>query len=267
MTMLTCPQHYLHLHHSPPRNPNFSSISLNHRKTITCAAHSSAPNNPRINQVSQDAEIATRNDYQPEHHRWRRDFRRHNEKSLNFLKEGLSENPSLKQWSEVAVGDGDDNDDKLKLLEMSLITKRTPQFPGSLYSQSSSDADVSSSLPPLSRVIDFEADGGVDNEMILKAIEIRRKVTRQIFLSQMRKGKFAITYSENTLSVIPEFIDYVMIEAARMKNSPEFAESSFNVRATVVIEESGVVPLIRYCLFYCLCYSYFVVCTDDYLVS
>lgn len=66
----------------------------------------------------------------------------------------------------------------------------------------------------------------------------------------MRKGKFAITYSENTLSVIPEFIDYVMTEGARMKNLPEFTESTFNVRATAVIEESIVVPLIRYCLLF-----------------
>ncbi|CAM8920623.1 unnamed protein product [Rhodiola kirilowii] len=261
--MLTCPHHHLHPQFSslrPYRNPNFSTtttVSRRRRFLSSVPSSSSSPINPRVNEVLHDAEIVTTsapNEHRSNLHKqhWRKDFRRHNENSTMFLQETLSGNPSSTQWREAAAVVAED--DKLKLLEISLITKRTPQFPGSLYSQSSSDADVSSSLPPLKRVIDVDVEegrGGVDNEMLLKAIEIRRKVTREIFLSQMRKGKFAITYSENTVSVSPEFIDYVMIEAAKMKEIPEFAESTFNIRAMTVIEESGVVPLIRF-IFYVL---------------
>jgi mTERF domain-containing protein len=42
------------------------------------------------------------------------------------------------------------------------------------------------------------------------------------------------------------FIDYVMIEAANLKRLPEYSNSTFNLRAKTVIEDSQVVPLIRY---------------------
>ncbi|KAL0356709.1 UNVERIFIED_CONTAM: Transcription termination factor MT, chloroplastic [Sesamum calycinum] len=86
----------------------------------------------------------------------------------------------------------------------------------------------------------------VDDEMLVKALEIRRKVTAEIFKEAMRKGKFGITYCENLVSRIPEFIDYVMIKAVSMKKLPEFSRSSYNVRARVFIDESEVVSLIRW---------------------
>lgn len=85
-----------------------------------------------------------------------------------------------------------------------------------------------------------------DDEMLVKALEIRRKVTAEIFKEAMRKGKFGITYYENLVSQLPEFIDYVMIKAVSMKKLPEFSQSSYNVRARVFIDECEVVPLIRY---------------------
>uniref|UniRef100_A0A7N0T3Q6 Transcription termination factor MTERF2, chloroplastic n=1 Tax=Kalanchoe fedtschenkoi TaxID=63787 RepID=A0A7N0T3Q6_KALFE len=257
--MLTYPHHH-HLRLNSPllrRNPNFTTAIT--RRSLGCFIHSSAPIKVQLRKNDEIATTSapneTQSDLQTHHYhrqtqRRRHDFRRHNERSTQFLDDSLSGNPHSTQLRDFAAAAAED--DKLKLLEMSLITKRTPQFPGSLYSQSSSDADVSSSLPPLKRVIvaeEVEEGGGgvgIDNEMILKAIEIRRKVTREIFLAQMGKGKFGITYSENTVSVIPEFIDYVMIEAAKMKEVPDFADSSFNLRAMTVIEESGVVPLIRW---------------------
>lgn len=80
----------------------------------------------------------------------------------------------------------------------------------------------------------------------MKALEIRRKVTAEIFKRAMRKGKFGITYSTNVTERLTDFIDYVMIKAAALKKLPAFAESTFNVRAKTVIEDSHVVPLIRY---------------------
>lgn len=80
----------------------------------------------------------------------------------------------------------------------------------------------------------------------MRAVEIRREVTLEIFKEAMRKGKFGITYSTNLASrLFPQFIDYVMIRAASMKELDEFADASFNVRAKTCLEEMNVVPLIR----------------------
>ncbi|KAL0384088.1 UNVERIFIED_CONTAM: Transcription termination factor MT, chloroplastic [Sesamum radiatum] len=134
--------------------------------------------------------------------------------------------------------------DREKLLEISLGSKRTPQFPGSIYIDSSSPL-VQSVFTGENSNLDQDEDE-VDDEMLVKALEIRRKVTAEIFKEAMRKGKFGITYCENLVSIIPEFIDYVMIKAVAMKNLPEFSRSSYNVRARVFIDESEVVPLIRW---------------------
>lgn len=125
---------------------------------------------------------------------------------------------------------------------MSLVTKRTPQFPGSIYIQPSQSE---TSKPPLAKLFNGESDED-DDEMIMRALEIRRNVTVEIFKEAMRKGKFGITYSNNLVSRLPDFIDYVMIEAASMKQLPEFSHSTFNTRAKTVIHDSNVVPLIRW---------------------
>lgn len=82
--------------------------------------------------------------------------------------------------------------------------------------------------------------------MIMRALEIRRKVTKEMFKEAMRtKGKFGITYATNLTETLTDFIDYVMVEAAAMKRSPEFSNSTFNFRAKTVIENSQAVPCIR----------------------
>ncbi|KAF3623072.1 transcription termination factor MTERF2, chloroplastic [Capsicum chacoense] len=131
-------------------------------------------------------------------------------------------------------------EDKEKVLEMSLIRKRTPQFPGSIYVQS----DVNVSLP--SQFDSKKGSGFDDDEMLIKALEIRRKATVEIFKEAMRKGRFSITYSTNLVSELADFIDYVMIQAASMKQMPEFSGSSFNVRVRAFIDDSGVVPIVRW---------------------
>ncbi|GAU45384.1 hypothetical protein TSUD_90040 [Trifolium subterraneum] len=57
--------------------------------------------------------------------------------------------------------------------------------------------------------------------MIMQALEIRRKVTQEVFKDAMRK-------------------------AANLKRLPEYSNSTFNLRAKTVIEDSQVVPLIRW---------------------
>lgn len=83
--------------------------------------------------------------------------------------------------------------------------------------------------------------------MILRALEVRRKATTEIFKETIRKkGKFGITYTTNLASRVPGFIDYVMIEAAALKRLPEFEDLSFDARVKAVLEDSKVVPLIRF---------------------
>ncbi|KAL1554270.1 Transcription termination factor mterf2, chloroplastic [Salvia divinorum] len=134
--------------------------------------------------------------------------------------------------------------DKDKLLEISLQSKRTPQFPGSIYTNPSSQL-VNSIFRKEGNGPDSNADE-VDDEMLVRALQIRRKVTAQAFKEAMKKGKFGITYCENLVSTIPEFIDYVMIKAVSMKELPEFSRSSYNIRAEFFIRECRVVPLIRW---------------------
>ncbi|KAL6213593.1 hypothetical protein ACLB2K_013040 [Fragaria x ananassa] len=120
-----------------------------------------------------------------------------------------------------------------KAFELSLLPKRTPQFPGSISGDSSPS--------PLLREDDDE------HRMIMRALEIRRKVTKEMFKEAMRtKGKFGITYATNLTETLADFIDYVMVEAAAMKRSPEFSNSTFNFRAKTVIENSEAVPCIRW---------------------
>ncbi|XP_062093254.1 transcription termination factor MTERF2, chloroplastic isoform X2 [Humulus lupulus] len=174
--------------------------------------------------------------------------RNHNSKSMALLLHHLSNqsqssNPKREDLEHPRLS----AEERVRLLELSLVQNRTPQFPGSVYVQSPSDADVSSSLPPLQTLFrdgDFDEDN--DQEMIMRAVEIRRKVTAEIFLEAMRRGKFGITYSSNLVSKLDDFIDYVMVEAASLKRLPEFSNSNFNVRAKTVIHDSNVVPLIRW---------------------
>ncbi|GAV82146.1 mTERF domain-containing protein [Cephalotus follicularis] len=170
-------------------------------------------------------------------------LRIHNSKSTSLLLHHFNNtnNPQTQQQQQTLLS----NEEKSKLLLLALATKRTPQFP--IYTQSLTDTCgiASSSLPPLQTLF-HNGGNGVDEDMILRALEIRRKLTAEIFKEAMRKGKFGITYSTNLVNKLSDFTDFVMIKAAALKRLPEFQNSSFNVRAKAVIEGSGVVPLIRW---------------------
>lgn len=183
-------------------------------------------------------------------------LRKHNSKSTTFLLHHLShkDDPFSQQQQLIPkpsdLQDSMPHQEKVKLLELSLVRKRTPQFPGSIYVQSPTDPDVGSSLPPLSTLFQSTSHGGDDHddddEMIMRALEIRRKVTEEVFKEAMIKGKFGITYTTNLVNRLQGFIDCVMIEAANLKKLPEYSNSTFNLRAKIVIEDSQVVPLIRW---------------------
>ncbi|GAB4837909.1 Transcription termination factor mterf2, chloroplastic [Ancistrocladus abbreviatus] len=181
-------------------------------------------------------------------------LRTHNSKSTSILLHHLSgssphqQQQKQKQREEEAEDQCPPNDaglseeERIRLLEMSLVRKRNPQFPGSIYARPPHSSEPS--LPPLATLF---RDNDGDDETLMRAIEIRRKVTLEVFIERMRKrGQFGITYSTNLASKLPEFIDFVMIEAAAMKKLPEFSKMSFNVRARTFIDESNVVPLVRW---------------------
>ncbi|CAN1320331.1 Transcription termination factor MTERF2, chloroplastic [Linum perenne] len=169
--------------------------------------------------------------------------RTHNAKTTSLLSRHLlRESPVPQHWDEFQSHDEVfPLEEHVKRHELSLIaTRRAPTFPGSI---SSYRPDVSTS--PLQALFP-RCDENEDEDIIIKAVEIRRKVTAEIFLQAMNKGKFGLTYSGNLAAKLGDFLDFVMIQAAHMKRSPDFENSSFNLRAKIVIQDLGVVPLIRW---------------------
>lgn len=81
--------------------------------------------------------------------------------------------------------------------------------------------------------------------MLKRALEVRRRVAAETLKDAMRAGKLSITYSANLVSKMSDFVDRIVIEAAAMKEVPEFSHLSFNSRAKSYIQHSGVVPLIK----------------------
>ncbi|KAK9667392.1 hypothetical protein RND81_14G253000 [Saponaria officinalis] len=160
-------------------------------------------------------------------------LRTHNSKSSYLLL-----NQKWRQNDDVLLSEGE----KDAILQLSLVRKRPPQFPGSIYTRPPHGNDLST--PPLNTLLKEDED---DGDILMRAVEIRRKVALEIFIEVMvRKGKFGITYATKLGNKISGFIDLVMIEAALMKKDVEFSRFSFNARARRFIEDSNVVPLIRW---------------------
>ncbi|CAN1320330.1 Transcription termination factor MTERF2, chloroplastic [Linum perenne] len=139
--------------------------------------------------------------------------RTHNAKTTSLLSRHLlRESPVPQHWDEFQSHDEVfPLEEHVKRHELSLIaTRRAPTFPGSI---SSYRPDVSTS--PLQALFP-RCDENEDEDIIIKAVEIRRKVTAEIFLQAMNKGKFGLTYSGNLAAKLGDFLDFVMIQAAHM---------------------------------------------------
>ncbi|KAJ6345992.1 hypothetical protein OIU78_008613 [Salix suchowensis] len=231
--MLSCPHHHhpLHFHHH--RNRNSTTIlqlsSSDHH-------HDRTPQNPATTTT------ITTND--------KPILRTHNSKSISVFTH-LLKSPNQTQNKIETAQDVITPEERVKLQELTLATKkRIPRFPGSVFPTKAESLD--SPLQTLFRnrredEYNSENDDDFDEEMVVKAIEIRRKVTAEIFKQAMRKkGKFGITYSTNLVNRLDDFVDFIMIKAAAMKRIDEFKFLSFNDRARRVIEELNVVPHIRW---------------------
>ncbi|XP_039040821.1 transcription termination factor MTERF2, chloroplastic-like isoform X1 [Hibiscus syriacus] len=224
----------LHLHsHRYPHSTTVSSSlhrNLNHPNTQAPEPVLRIHNSKTTSLLRQPATTNNKSENTP--HRNENEHRQHRDSSQT-----TGDNPQTPQLTLPPQ-------EKQNILEMSLVTKRPPQFPGSIYSNS---------LPSLQSVLQTqndtqrpENDEEDEEVMIRRALEIRRKVTAEVFKGATKKGKFGITYSTNMVNRLSEFIDNVMIEAAALKRLPEFKDSTFNLRAKVVIDDSNVVPLIRW---------------------
>ncbi|KAI3853481.1 hypothetical protein MKW92_026706 [Papaver armeniacum] len=227
------------------KNPNFSpsllipATTIRHSNSLSITSSSIHHNQTAMNKIEEEDDDENNTKLNPlEIHR------KHNSKSTSFLLKRLSpQHPEEDADDDEEEEEGMSEDEKVKLLELSLVRRKTPQFPGSIYLPQS--PPPTASTPPLYRLfrnVDIEED----DEMLMKALEIRRKVTSEILKEALRNGKFSITYSTNLVSYLPDYIDYVMIEAASMKSLPEFSHSTFNSRAKTFIQNSNVVPLIRW---------------------
>ncbi|KAK1293413.1 hypothetical protein QJS10_CPB17g02172 [Acorus calamus] len=145
-------------------------------------------------------------------------FRTHNAKSTALLRR--LPQPELR-------------DDEMMLMEAELSKfgrRRNHRFPGSI---SVSDDQ-------------FDRIDDVDDRKVERAIEIRRAVAAEVLKQALRASKLSITYSENLVSRLPEFVDRVIVEAAFMKREPEFSHSTFNARVKACIQRSNVVPLVKW---------------------
>uniref|UniRef100_A0A0E0AK21 Uncharacterized protein n=1 Tax=Oryza glumipatula TaxID=40148 RepID=A0A0E0AK21_9ORYZ len=125
--------------------------------------------------------------------------------------------------------------------EASLAPRRTYRFPGSVPSSSPTLPDT--------------ADGGLaaaaavaDDAVLRRALEVRRAVAGEVLVAALRGGKVGgMTYIRNLTSRMAPFVDRVVVEAAAMRRDrPELAHQSFNARARVYIEESGLVALVKW---------------------
>jgi mTERF domain-containing protein len=233
--MLSCPHHHHPLHFYHHRNRNSTTILQ-----LSSSHHHHHPDQTPQNHVT--TTTITTND--------KPILRTHNSKSTSLLIHHLK-SPNQTQNKIETSQDVITPEERVKLQELTLVTKkRIPRFPGSVFQTKAESLD--SPLQTLFRnqsddEYNSENDDDFDEEMVVKAIEIRRKVTAEIFKQAMRKkGKFGITYSTNLVNRLDDFVDFVMIKAAAMKRMDEFEFLSFNDRARRVIEELNVVPLIRY---------------------
>ncbi|CAI0377408.1 unnamed protein product [Linum tenue] len=207
--MLSCPHYHssFHLHRNPPA-----------AVTVTTAAFSISASLPRRHnaQFSNDSSPAATNTNSPPPPPQPKDsiLRTQNAKTASLLSRHLHHDssppaaPQLPEFQQQVFPP----EEQVKRQELSLVaTRRAPRFPGSI----SFDSPTSSAASPLQTLFVKDA-GSADDETIIKAVEIRRKVTAEIFQQAMKRGKFGLTYASNLAAKLGDFLDFVMIEAAAM---------------------------------------------------
>ncbi|KAG2639810.1 transcription termination factor MTERF2, chloroplastic-like [Panicum virgatum] len=116
----------------------------------------------------------------------------------------------------------------------SLAPRREHRFPGSVSAPTTS-----------------AAAGGLteaEDAVLRRALEVRRAVAAEALVAALSGGKVGgLTYINNLTARMGPFVDRVVVEAAAMRRDrPDLAHMSFNARAKVYIQESGLVDLVKW---------------------
>lgn len=133
---------------------------------------------------------------------------------------------------------------------------------GNIESSQNFAADISSSVPSLTKnvhefgsahevlqsLVTAQKPAGLsEKELVLrKRLKERRVTVQQLLIEAMTASKMGPTYSKNVAKNMPEFIDHVMIQAAALRKQREYTNASFNFRARVYIDQSGVAKVIKW---------------------
>ncbi|KAM3366472.1 hypothetical protein ACQJBY_015715 [Aegilops geniculata] len=119
--------------------------------------------------------------------------------------------------------------------EASLAPRRTHRFPGSV-------------APPRIQDSREDLDVPADDDVLRRALEVRRAVATEALVAALSGGKAGgLTYVNNLTSRMGAFVDRIVVGAAAMRRDrPELAHQSFNARARAYIQESGVVELVKW---------------------
>lgn len=163
-------------------------------------------------------------------------LRKQNAKSLSLLHSSSS--PKTFETSTEDDALFDDEEARLTLVLDNDDVTRTPRFPGSVNRARASRVEQLLS----------QGKGRSDREeqTLRHALSIRRLRTKEVLKESMKASALSDRYSENLVSHMDGFVDYIIIKAASAKGRSEFTASTFTARAKNCIKESGVVELVKW---------------------
>jgi mTERF domain-containing protein len=163
-------------------------------------------------------------------------FRKQNAKSLALL--NSSSSPKTFETPQEDDALFDDEEVGLALVLDKDDVTRAPRFPGSVSGARGSR--VEQLLSQGKGRSDWE------EQMLRQALSIRRQRTKDVLKEAMKASELSDRYSENLVSHMDGFVDYIIIRAASAKSRSEFATWTFTARAKFCIRQSGVVELVKW---------------------
>ncbi|XP_057842577.1 transcription termination factor MTERF2, chloroplastic isoform X1 [Cryptomeria japonica] len=151
-------------------------------------------------------------------------LRKQNARPLSLL---YSETLQEEEEEEAILTDSEKRE--LHLDDVGTVASRTPRFPGRVGSS-----------PKVEKVREL------DEEALKEALRIRRVRTIELLKEAMTASNLSQKYSDNLISHLDGFVDYIIIKAASTKSNTDFANANFTTRARFCIKNSGVVELVKW---------------------
>lgn len=163
-------------------------------------------------------------------------FRKQNARSLALL--NSSSSPKTFETAQEDNALFEDEEVRLTMaLDKDDVT-RTPRFPGSVSSARTSRVEQ--------LLIQGKGRSDWEEQMLRQALSIRRLRTKEVLKEAMKSSELSDRYSENLVSHMDGFVDYIIIGAASSKSNSEFSTSTFTARAKFCIRQSGIVELVKW---------------------